>query len=66
MGHALLEEVIRKVRQQKRVEQIKLAVGSNNPTQSLYKSCGFQFYGCEKEAMKIGDQYVDMDLLFLK
>ena len=48
------------------MEQVALAVSSQNAgAKGLYKSLGFEVYGCEKRALKVGDEYVDEELMVL-
>lgn len=49
------------------IEQIQLSVVSTNkPAKQLYDSMGFQAYGIEKRAIKIGkEHYLDEDLMVL-
>jgi len=66
LGHRLLEELIRQVRSQPGLEQVALGVSSlNHPAKRLYKSLGFEIYGRETRALKIGDSYVDEELMVL-
>ncbi len=42
------------------VEEILLsATTAQDAAASLYRSLGFESYGCERRALKIGDGYVD-------
>lgn len=66
VGHALLAELLRVARSLPGIEQVTLAVSSHNtPARRLYESLGFEVYGCEAHALKIGDGYVDEDLMVL-
>jgi RimJ/RimL family protein N-acetyltransferase len=66
IGRALLAELIELVRLLPGIEQVALAVSSqNNGARALYESLGFEKYGCEKRALKIGDEYVDEELMVL-
>ena len=48
------------------MEQVALAVSRQNAgAKALYESLGFEVYGCEKRALKIGDEYVDEELMVL-
>ena len=48
------------------MEQVALAVSSQNAgAKGLYESLGFEVYGCERRALKIGDEYVDEELMVL-
>jgi ribosomal protein S18 acetylase RimI-like enzyme len=66
IGRALLWELIGLVRLLPGMEQVALAVSSENAgAKRLYESLGFEMYGCEKRALKIGDGYVDEELMVL-
>jgi len=62
----LLGELIGLVQLLPGMEQVALAVSSQNAgAKSLYESLGFEVYGCERRALKIGDAYVDEELMVL-
>ncbi len=66
VGRALLGELIGLVQLLPGMEQVALAVSSQNVgAKTLYESLGFEVYGCERRALKIGDQYVDEELMVL-
>lgn len=66
VGRALLTELLRLSRSLSGIEQVTLAVSSDNlPARRLYEAMGFEKYGCEARALKIGDSYVDEDLMVL-
>lgn len=66
LGYRLLEELIRQVRFQPGLEQVALGVSSMNyAAKRLYKSLGFEIYGRERRALKLGDAYVDEELMVL-
>src|SRR6478736_3337670 len=66
VGRALLAELIGLVQLLPGIEQVTLAVSSQNAgARGLYESLGFEVYGCEKRALKIGDEYVDEELMVL-
>lgn len=67
IARELLAEVLRLARAQQGLEQIELAVGTEQlAAKRLYESFGFSCYGREQHALKMGDQYVDYDLLILR
>jgi ribosomal protein S18 acetylase RimI-like enzyme len=48
------------------VEQIQLSVGAHNvPAARLYQGFGFEPYGLENSALKVGEQYFDEVLMAL-
>ena len=66
IGRRLLEAAIDASRKMGGVEQLHLEVMvDNGPARALYLALGFQSYGVEKRALRIGDTYVDEELMFL-
>ena len=66
VGRALLGELIGLVQLLPGMEHVALAVSSQNVgAKGLYESLGFEVYGCERRALKIGDAYVDEELMVL-
>jgi ribosomal protein S18 acetylase RimI-like enzyme len=66
VGRALMAELIGLVQLLPGIEQVALAVSRQNAgARSLYESLGFEVYGCERGALKIGDEYVDEELMVL-
>jgi ribosomal protein S18 acetylase RimI-like enzyme len=66
IGRRLLEAAIDAGRKMGGVEQLHLEVMvDNGPARSLYRALGFQPYGVEKRALRIGETYVDEELMFL-
>jgi ribosomal protein S18 acetylase RimI-like enzyme len=62
----LMNEAINKARSLKGIEQIHLTVVSSNSSAiRLYSSLGFEAYGTEKRALKIGEDYFDEDFMVL-
>jgi ribosomal protein S18 acetylase RimI-like enzyme len=48
------------------IEQVKLSVNVENPAAAaLYRAMGFEPYGREPRAMRVGDRYYDEDLMVL-
>jgi ribosomal protein S18 acetylase RimI-like enzyme len=48
------------------VEQVLLAVTTTQEAAAkLYRSLGFESYGCEPRALKIGERYLDEEYLVL-
>jgi ribosomal protein S18 acetylase RimI-like enzyme len=67
IARALLTEIIRRAKAWPELEQIALAVASNqDAARELYLSMGFEIYGRDPHAMKIGDNYLDEDLMLLR
>jgi ribosomal protein S18 acetylase RimI-like enzyme len=66
VGRALLGELIGMAQLLPGIEQVALGVSCQNaPAKALYESFGFEVYGCERRALKIGDEYVDEELMVL-
>jgi len=66
IGRALLGELIGLAQLLPGMEQVALAVSSQNVgAKGLYESLGFELYGCERRALKIGDEHVDEELMVL-
>ena len=66
IGKALLSELLNKAKSLANLEQINLGVVSSNASaKGLYNSFGFKTYAIEKNALKIGEQYFDDDLMVL-
>jgi RimJ/RimL family protein N-acetyltransferase len=69
VGRALLSAAIERARKWPGLEQLWLSVGTDNQRASaLYRSCGFEPFGLERRALKLGDRYIDEEhmMLFLK
>jgi ribosomal protein S18 acetylase RimI-like enzyme len=66
IGRFLMKTAIQKAKELKKVEQIYLTVtASNKPAKKLYTSLGFETYGLDKRAMKVGDTYYDEELMVM-
>ena len=66
LGRALLTELLSLARSLPGIEQVTLAVSSHNlSARRLYEALGFEMYGCEARALKIGNSYVDEELMVL-
>jgi ribosomal protein S18 acetylase RimI-like enzyme len=65
-SRALIEEIIRRAKALPGMEQLTLAVTTHNTAaRNLYVALGFERYGTEIHALKLGDTYVDEDLMVL-
>lgn len=65
-GRRLLDEIIRRVREQTDVEQINLTVVATNlQARRLYEKVGFRSFARELNAHKDGDLYYDEDQMVL-
>ncbi|MBG9456131.1 acetyltransferase [Lysinibacillus sphaericus] len=66
IGKHLMVEAINKAKELGEVEQLNLTVVSmNTSAKRLYSSLGFEVFGTEKRALKIGQQYFDEDYMVL-
>jgi ribosomal protein S18 acetylase RimI-like enzyme len=64
VGKALMSELLRRVRAQAGLEQVNLSVSADQlAAKQLYLSLGFEVYGHERQALKVGGDYVDKDLM---
>ena len=67
IARVLMSEIIERVRAKKEIEQVYLAVAvGQDPAKKLYESLGFEVYGREPRAIKIGDQYVDEEMMVMR
>lgn len=67
IARVLLSEIIRRAKARPELEQILLAVASSqNAAKQLYSSLGFETYGRDPGAIKVGDTYLDEDLMVLR
>ena len=66
VGRALLEALLERVKRDASLEQILLAVASTqDAAKQLYRSFGFETYGTEPRALKVGSTYIDEDHMIL-
>jgi ribosomal protein S18 acetylase RimI-like enzyme len=66
VGRLLLSAIIEEARKMGGVERLLLVVvAGNTPAQALYSSLGFQTYGVEPKALKIGEAFVDEEHMVL-
>ncbi len=67
IGKALMSALIARASSLPGLEQLRLAVGTDQTAATkLYRSVGFQSYGCERRCMKVGNAYVDIDHMVLR
>jgi ribosomal protein S18 acetylase RimI-like enzyme len=65
-GQSLLAELINQLRSVAGLEQVALGVSAGNTAaKRLYESLGFETYGREARALKIGEHYLDEELMVL-
>jgi ribosomal protein S18 acetylase RimI-like enzyme len=67
IGRALLAELLERAKQDPSLEQVLLAVAtSQTAAVALYRSFGFETYGTEPRALKVGSTYVDEEHMILR
>lgn len=67
LGKALLSEAIKHASLMSGLKQLALTVMTTRETaRCLYLSMGFQSYGTEPQALKLGNRYLDEELMLLK
>jgi len=66
IARQLLAELLRRASLLPGLEKVMLTVGvEQSAAQRLYASAGFQVFGRERHALKVGDSYVDEDYMVL-
>ena len=66
LGRKMLLELLRRAREQPGIERIQLMVATTQTAaRRLYVSLGFESFGCERQALKIGEAYVDEEHMSL-
>ena len=66
VAKAMLTQMLDRVRGYPGLEQVSLSVSvSQEVARRLYSTLGFEVYGYEKHALKVGDTYVDEEHLVL-
>jgi ribosomal protein S18 acetylase RimI-like enzyme len=67
IGAALMDEAIAHARKLGTLRYLKLNVAAENEAaRSLYASRGFVIFGVEREALFVGDRYLDEDYMVLR
>jgi RimJ/RimL family protein N-acetyltransferase len=65
-GRNMLRMLLERASTIEGIEQIMLSVATvNQAAVCLYRSLGFEAFGCERRALKIGDRYVDEEHMVL-
>ena len=63
---AMLTQLLARVRSYPGLEQVTLSVSApQEVARRLYHAFGFEVYGCERHALKIGETYVDDEHMVL-
>jgi RimJ/RimL family protein N-acetyltransferase len=67
LSRALLEAAIARVRTYHGLRQVKLTVAATQPVaMKLYRSAGFEPFGFESAALKVGEEFVDEHWMVLQ
>jgi ribosomal protein S18 acetylase RimI-like enzyme len=67
IGGQLMAELLRRAALLPGLEQVMLTVGvDQTAARRLYASAGFEVFGRERHALKVGDSYVDEDYMVLE
>jgi len=67
IGRALLSAQLERIKALPGIEQINLSVSSSQiAAKALYRSLGFETFGVERAALKIGNQYFDEEYMLLR
>ena len=67
LGRALIAQLLETAKRDSSLEQILLAVAtSQDAAKRLYRSFGFETYGIEPNALKVGSAYVDEEHMILR
>jgi len=66
IARALLTEIIARAKNFDGLEQINLNVATGTAANRLYRSLGFEVFGQERNSIKVGDEFVDEELMVLR
>ena len=67
LGRGLLAALLERVKKLPGLEQVNLSVSSSQvAARKLYRSLGFETFGVEDKALKIGDQYLQEEYMVLR
>jgi ribosomal protein S18 acetylase RimI-like enzyme len=67
VGRALIATLLERAKQDSSLEQILLAVAtSQSAARKLYRDLGFETYGTEPNALKVGSKYIDEEHMLLR
>lgn len=67
VGRKLIHTLIKTASQDPSLEQLLLAVATTQTAaKHLYRSCGFETFGTEPNALKVGGRYLDEDYMILR
>jgi ribosomal protein S18 acetylase RimI-like enzyme len=64
IGRRMMEKVLQRAEEIQGIEQVLISVSSTQTAATgLYRSLGFQLFGREPRALRIGDHYLDEDYM---
>ena len=67
VGYQLMHALLEKAKEDPSLEQVLLAVGARQESaRQLYRKLGFESFGTEPRALKIGSEYIDEEHLMLR
>ena len=67
VGSALIGEVLKRAKEDPSIEQVLLGMAAGqDAARQLYRRFGFEVYGTEPRAIKIGSHYIDEDHMILR
>ena len=67
VGRALVAALLERAKQDSSLEQILLAVATSQvAARHLYRKFGFETYGTERNALKVGSRYIDEEHMVLR
>jgi ribosomal protein S18 acetylase RimI-like enzyme len=67
LGKNLMSDLLRRARSRTGIEQVMLTVSvEQESAKRLYASLGFESFGCERHALKIGEDYVDENYMVIR
>ena len=67
VGNALISALVDRAKQEASLEQIVLSVTAGHGNAgNLYRRCGFECFGTEPRALKVGSEYADIEHMILR
>jgi ribosomal protein S18 acetylase RimI-like enzyme len=67
IGRDLMEALLERAMKSEGLDQVQISVTeTQSPALALYRSLGFETFGREPRALKIGDRFIDEDYMVLR
>ncbi len=67
LGRALITTLLERAKQDASLEQVLLCVATcQESARRLYRGCGFEIFGTEPHALKVGSRYIDEEHMILR